>query len=75
MSFIIVDVTKLFQHLQRLAAFFRNLYHLLCIIVLIDNTNIKTGTKYYYRVRGYVLFNGEKVYTDWSLKAFRAVGK
>lgn len=39
------------------------------------NTNIKADRKYYYRVRGYVLFNGEKVYTDWSLKAFRAVGK
>lgn len=39
------------------------------------NTNIKAGRKYYYRVRGYVLFNGEKVYTDCSLKAFRAAGK
>lgn len=39
------------------------------------NTNIKADRKYYYRVRGYVLFNGEKVYTDWSLKAFRAAGK
>ena len=35
------------------------------------NTAIEAGTKYYYKVRGYVLVNGEKVYTDYSTKAWR----
>ncbi len=37
------------------------------------NTAIKTGTKYYYKVRGFKYVNDEKVYTEYSLKAWRTV--
>lgn len=37
------------------------------------NTYIENGAKYYYRVRGYILFNGQKYYTRWSKKAWRTV--
>lgn len=35
------------------------------------NTAIKLGTKYYYKVRGFVIIDGQKYYTDFSLKAVR----
>lgn len=37
------------------------------------NSSVKAGNKYYYKVRGFIVINGEKVYTDYSYKAYRTV--
>ena len=39
----------------------------------INSKGIRSGVTYYYKVRGYVLVDGQKHYTDLSLKAIRTV--
>ena len=37
------------------------------------NTAVKKGKRYYYRVRGYIEYEGLKYYSDWSARAWRTV--
>ena len=39
----------------------------------INSKDLVKGKTYYYKVRAFVIINGEKVYTDYSTKAFRTM--
>ena len=38
-----------------------------------NNKGLEEGKTYYYKVRAFKVVDGEKVYSDWSYKAWRTV--
>ena len=38
-----------------------------------DSKSLKKGKKYYYKIRGYKVVEGKKIYTAWSNRAYRTV--
>lgn len=67
---VIFDGMEIFRSLKRNSGYGKKPYFV-SVTDQYYNTAIKKGQKYYYKVRGFVIIDGEKYYTDWSLKAIR----
>ena len=69
-----VDYYEVFKSTKRYSGFGTKAYYKTTTGTknfYINTKELKKGTRYFYKVRGVRVINGEKVYTQWSNKAWR----
>lgn len=69
-----VDYYEVFKSTKRFSGFGTKAYYKTSTgtkNTYINTKELKKGTRYFYKVRGVRIINGEKVYTQWSNKAWR----
>ena len=68
-----VDGYEIFRSTKKNSGFGTKPYFETMSTSYTNTKNLKPGKIYYYKVRAFVVINGERVYTDYSMKAFRTI--
>ncbi len=68
-----LDGYEVYKSTKRYSGFGKTPYFKTTKKNYINNKELKKGTRYYYKVRGYKMVGEQKVYTQWSTKAWRTV--
>ena len=66
-----VDGYEIFRSTKKNSGFGKKPYFTTSNTSYTNTKALKAGKTYYYKVRAFVVINGERVYTDYSLKANR----
>lgn len=66
-----VDGYEIFRSTKKNSGFGKKPYFATSNTSYTNTKALKAGKTYYYKVRAFVVINGERVYTDYSLKAYR----
>ena len=68
-----VDGYEIFRSTKKNSGFGKKPYFTTSNTSYTNTKNLKPGKIYYYKVRAFVVINGERVYTDYSMQAFRTI--
>ena len=66
-----VDGYEIFRSTKKNSGFGKKPYFTTSNTSYTNTKALKAGKTYYYKVRAFVVINGERIYTDYSLKAYR----
>lgn len=67
------DGFEIYRSTKKFSGFGKTPYFTTTKTNYINSKDLVKGKTYYYRVRAFVIINGEKFYTDYSTKAFRTM--
>ncbi|MBR5489471.1 MAG: choice-of-anchor I family protein, partial [Firmicutes bacterium] len=68
-----LDGYQVFRSVKRYSGFTKKPFFTTSNTCYWNTKDLKAGTRYYYKVRGFKEIDGERVYTQWSTKAWRTV--